>query len=187
MYGVGWFLARCWISHQLFLPQMCSVHWGRWTTLPIRWARQNCEILIMVFGIKFNLFTYQYHYVTWNISASWKFFYRSWFQHYTVTVWDAGTCLCLLCRHVHSQEKHISPLPCPSICLFTKYQHDFLWMYFCEIWCRVLFSIYVRKIGTCLTLDRNFGHFTWRPKNILLLPVTSVCHNSIVVKHWVYL
>ena len=25
---------------------------GRWTTLPIRWARQNCEILIMVFGIK---------------------------------------------------------------------------------------------------------------------------------------
>jgi hypothetical protein len=60
------------------------------------------EILIMVFGIKFNLFTNHYHYVTWNISASWKFFYRSWFQRYTVTVWDAGTCLCLLCRHVHS-------------------------------------------------------------------------------------
>jgi len=102
MYGVGWFLARCWIVQQLFLLQMCSVHWGRWTTLPIRWARQNCEILIMVFGIKFKLFTYHYRYVTWNISASWKFFYRSWFQRYTVTVWDAGTWLCLLCRHVHS-------------------------------------------------------------------------------------
>jgi len=23
MYGVGWFMTRCWISHQLFLPQMC--------------------------------------------------------------------------------------------------------------------------------------------------------------------
>jgi hypothetical protein len=70
--------------------------------LSFRWASQNCEILIMVFGIKFNLFTYHYHYVTWNICASWKSFYRSWFGHYTVTVRDAGTCLCLLCRHVHS-------------------------------------------------------------------------------------
>jgi hypothetical protein len=93
LYGVGWFLARCWILHQLFLPQMCSVHWGRWTMLPIRWGRQNCEILSMVFGIKFKLFTYHYHYVTCNISARWKFFYRSWFQHYTISVWDAGTCL----------------------------------------------------------------------------------------------
>ena len=53
---------------------------ANWTMLPIRWARQNCDILIMMFGIKVNLFTYHNHYVTWNISASWKFFFcRSWF------------------------------------------------------------------------------------------------------------
>jgi hypothetical protein len=70
--------------------------------LPIRWARKNCKILIVVFGIKFNLFTYHYHYVTWNISARWKFFYGSWFQRYTVPMRAVGTCLSSLCRHVHS-------------------------------------------------------------------------------------
>jgi len=34
---------------------------------------------------KINLFTYHNHYVTLNDSVSWKFF-RSLFQHYTVTV-----------------------------------------------------------------------------------------------------
>ena len=38
----------------------------------------------------------------------------------TVTVRDARTCRSLICRHVHSKEKHISPLSCPSICLFKR-------------------------------------------------------------------
>ena len=75
MYGVGCFMTKCWISHEIFLPQMCSVHCSRWNMLSIRWPRQNCEILIMVFGIKVNLFSYHNHYVTWNISAGWKFFF----------------------------------------------------------------------------------------------------------------
>jgi hypothetical protein len=134
----------------------------------------------MVFGIKFNLFTYHYHYVTWNISASWKFFYRSWFQHYTVTVWDAGTCLSLLCRHVHSREKHISPLWCPSICLLTCISMTSSGCIFVKFDVGAFFNI-CDENWNLINIGQKYWEFTWRPKNILL-PGTSVCHNSIVVK-----
>jgi len=33
-----------------------------------------------------------------------------------------------------------------------------------------------------INIGQKYWEFTWRPKNTLLLPATSVCHNSICCK-----
>ena len=81
-----------------------------------------------------------------------------------------------------SREKRLLPSSCPSVCLFgcphvtsavptgrisvKFYIGDFLWKS-------------VKKTETWLQSGKNIGHFTWRPKYVLLLPATLNHHKSL--------
>jgi hypothetical protein len=71
------------------------------------------------------------------------------------------------------------PSICPSVCVYECSCH---WMDFREIWYWGCLWKSVEKTEILLKLDKSIGDLTWRPKYVLLLPVTLNHHRNVVLK-----
>ena len=82
---------------------------------------------------------------------------------------------------------HVRPSVCPvclSVCVSVRmHQRGSHWTDFREVLCWGLLRRSIGKLHIWWKLDKNIGHFTWRPKYVSFLPVTHIRHRSGFVQH----